>query len=346
MSVNRFFGDKIDSGEFERPQEDLKGSKAERIAQIGNLSKHLRPMAKVVSILDSPNRNSPLMATLVEFNSSQHGMTYDRPDHNQNQLYAAPLNPKMPWFVVDQEPADFTADKKEQRNPSHRYYIIKFGEWQPNQKRPQSTVIESIGEAGNLEAESLRLLKQYDICTDMYEDQNEQLMSHVHEDLKVFSKDINLETNEWKIPEKEIRSRLDLRDKRVFSIDPITAKDLDDALSIERVQDSIYEIGVHIADVSYFVQQGSSLDKEAYRRGTSTYFVHRVFHMLPKLLSERLCSLNPKIDRLAYSVFFRINLKTGQLVKDFKPVIRRTVIRSCAKWSYPLVEKILKGKVT
>jgi exoribonuclease R len=76
-------------------------------------------------------------------------------------------------------------------------------------------------------------------------------------------KDIDPVTQEWKIPQSEIDKRLDLRSKRIFTIDPITAKDLDDALSIEKISDTIFEIGVHIADVSYFVTQGSELDKEA-----------------------------------------------------------------------------------
>jgi exoribonuclease R len=135
----------------------------------------------------------------------------------------------------------------------------------------------------------------------------------VHECLKVFTKNLDTETNEWKIPEEEIKSRLDLRDKRIFSIDPSSAKDIDDALSIDKISDRIYEIGVHIADVSFFVQQGSDLDKEALKRGTSTYFVQKVFPMLPKLLSNQLCSLNPNVDRLTYSIFFRMDLKTGKL---------------------------------
>jgi DIS3-like exonuclease 2 len=116
----------------------------------------------------------------------------------------------------------------------------------------------------------------------------------VHEDLKVFNKNIDDANGEWKIPEEEIKQRLDLRKMRIFTIDPLTAKDLDDALSIEHIGDGdIYEIGVHIADVSYFVQQGTELDKEAQLRCTSVYFVHRVYPMLPRLLCERLCSLNP-----------------------------------------------------
>lgn len=144
-------------------------------------------------------------------------------------------------------------------------------------------------------------------------------------------------TQEWTIPEEEIKLRLDLRKKRIFTIDPLTAKDLDDALSIDRISDKIYEIGVHIADVSYFVQQGTELDREAQLRCTSVYFVHKVYPMLPRLLCERLCSLNPMVDRLSYSIFFRMDMTTGEVDKSFKPKIARTVMRSCAKWNYQLV---------
>jgi DIS3-like exonuclease 2 len=108
-----------------------------------------------------------------------------------------------------------------------------------------------------------------------------------------------------------------LRSKRIFTIDPVTAKDLDDALSIEKINDTIYEIGVHIADVSYFVQQGTELDKEAQLRCTSVYFVHKVYPMLPRLLCERLCSLNPNVDRLAYSIFFRMDIRNGEIDRSF-----------------------------
>jgi len=153
----------------------------------------------------------------------------------------------------------------------------------------------------------------------------------------MFSKDIDPATKEWIIPQSEIDKRLDLRKKRIFTIDPITAKDLDDALSIEKISEKIYEIGVHIADVSFFVEQGTDLDKEAVKRCTSTYLVHRVYTMLTRLLCERLCSLNPKVDRLAYSIFFRMNIETGQLQENTEPRIARSVIRTCAKWNYELV---------
>ncbi len=103
------------------------------------------------------------------------------------------------------------------------------------------------------------------------------------------------------------------------------------------IDEHIYEIGVHIADVSYFVEQGTDLDKEAIKRCTSTYFVHKVFPMLPRLLCEKLCSLNPNVDRLAYSIFFKMDSRTGALI-DEEPRIQRSVINSCAKWHYGLVQ--------
>ena len=204
-------------------------------------------------------------------------------------------------------------------------------------------MLESIGEAGNLAAESLRILRANDICTEKYDVEGEET---VHECLKVFAKDIDPATKEWKIPGSEIKSRLDLREKRIFTIDPITARDLDDALSIERIDGTVYEIGVHIADVSYFVQQGTDLDKEALKRSTSTYFVHEVYPMLPRLLCEQLCSLNPGVDRLTYSVFFRMDLASGALDKSYAPRIQRSVIKSCAKWNYQLVQGIIDAKIT
>lgn len=111
----------------------------------------------------------------------------------------------------------------------------------------------------------------------------------------------------WVIPEEEIRKRRDLRDKRIFTIDPPTARDLDDALHITRLPNGKYEIGVHIADVTYFVQPGSAVDVAARERATSTYLVQRVVPMLPRLLCEDLCSLNPNVDRLAFSCIWTMN---------------------------------------
>ncbi len=125
---------------------------------------------------------------------------------------------------------------------------------------------------------------------------------------------ISLKINEslpqtpWQIPDEEFKYRRDLRNLCIFTIDPATARDLDDALHIIKLnaEDDLYEVGVHIADVSYFVPEDSPIDKCASERTTSVYLVQKVIPMLPRLLCEQLCSLNPAVDRLTFSVIWKI----------------------------------------
>ncbi len=151
-------------------------------------------------------------------------------------------------------PKELVDDLRAKKKPNHRYYLVKMKQWKATSIRPACNVMSSIGEAGNLDAESLRLLKMHDIWSDEYETPGQGINEKVHESLRVFTKDIDPLSQEWIIHQDEIKRRVDLRDKRIFTIDPLTAKDLDDALSIDKISDFIYEIGVHIADVSYFVQ--------------------------------------------------------------------------------------------
>ena len=125
------------------------------------------------------------------------------------------------------------------------------------------------------------------------------------------------------IPERELEVRKDLRGERVFTIDPDTAKDLDDAVSVKLNEDGTYDIGVHIADVSYFVKPNTALDRDARKRATSVYLVQRAVPMLPPPLSEQLCSLVPGHDRLAFSVIFTLT-KDAKVVKKW---FGKTIIR-------------------
>ena len=143
--------------------------------------------------------------------------------------------------------------------------------------------------------------------------------------------------DDWQIPEEEFKKRLDLRNECIFTIDPPTAKDLDDALSCKKIDNDIYEIGIHIADVSYFVKPDNNLDKEAYKKGTSTYLVQKVIHMLPEKLCENICSLNAGTDRLAFSIIITMN-KDAEIISS-RAV--KTVICSCAKLSYDHVQNII-----
>ena len=143
------------------------------------------------------------------------------------------------------------------------------------------------------------------------------------------------------IPERELEGRRDLRQERIFTIDPTGAKDLDDALSIKANDDGTYDIGVHVADVSYFVKPNTALDRDAKKRATSVYLVQRAVPMLPPILSEELCSLNFAKDRLAFSVIFTMT-KEAKVTKKW---FGRTVIRSSAQLSYANAQDAIEGKL-
>ena len=139
------------------------------------------------------------------------------------------------------------------------------------------------------------------------------------------------------ISDDDIKGRLDLRDRVIFTIDGDDTKDIDDAISIRVISDNTYELGVHIADVSHYVKVGSALDKEAYERGTSVYLVDRVIPMLPHQLSNGICSLNPNVDRLAMSCIMKIDKRGNVVSYDIGP----SVIRSRIQMTYNKVNDIL-----
>ena len=143
------------------------------------------------------------------------------------------------------------------------------------------------------------------------------------------------------VSEEEMLSRTDLRDKMIFTIDGKDTKDIDDAISIEKIDNDKYILGVHIADVSHYVKRGSYLDDDAYERGTSVYLVDRVVPMLPHKLSNGICSLNPNVDRLAMSCVMEINGKG--YVSNYQ--IFKSVIRSKKQMNYDDVNSILEDNV-
>jgi ribonuclease R len=139
--------------------------------------------------------------------------------------------------------------------------------------------------------------------------------------------------------DEALRGREDFRSERVFTIDPVDARDFDDALHVRRLADDRFEVGVHIADVSHFVTPGSALDREAFERGTSTYLVDLVIHMLPERLSSNLCSLRPEEVRLTYSCV--LTLDSDADVVDYRIV--PSVIRSSARLTYEEAQAVLDG---
>ncbi|RZJ98063.1 MAG: RNB domain-containing ribonuclease, partial [Flavobacterium sp.] len=142
------------------------------------------------------------------------------------------------------------------------------------------------------------------------------------------------------IQESEIKNRRDMRDVLTFTIDPRDAKDFDDALSFQKLENGNYEIGVHIADVSYYLEEGTILDKEAYQRATSVYLVDRVVPMLPEVLSNFACSLRPHEEKYTFSAVFELT-ENAQLVNSW---FGRTVIYSDQRFSYEEAQHIIETK--
>ncbi|KAG5185382.1 hypothetical protein JKP88DRAFT_276796 [Tribonema minus] len=212
--------------------------------------------------------------------------------------------------------------------------------WSAQSKMPFAQSVWFLGHAGEVEAETTALLSQNGVN---HGDFSPSLL-HALDQLLLNGQDAGGVDGGWKIPASEAAVRRDLRDARIFTIDPPTARDLDDALHVTPLPDGTVEIGVHIADVSHFVPPGGELDREAQRRATTIYLVQRALPMLPPLLCERLCSLNPGVDRLAFSAIWRMN-RDGTLVEGEEPWFGRTIIRSCCTLDYGTVQKVIEGEI-
>jgi len=198
---------------------------------------------------------------------------------------------------------------------------IELVDWIDEGFSPEGRIIEVLGKAGENDAEILSIARNYDFPTKFPDDVLREAEKIPDE-----------------IPESEYKKRLDLRELICFTIDPEDAKDFDDAVSLEVLPDGKYKLGVHIADVSFYVKEGSKIDIEAYRRGTSVYLVDRVIPMLPEKLSNNVCSLNPNVDRLAYSVFMIVNSKG--VVEDYS--FHKSIIRSKRRFTYEEVQRIIR----
>jgi ribonuclease R len=198
--------------------------------------------------------------------------------------------------------------------------IAEITKWPEKRRNAEGKIIEVIGDKDAPGVDILSIIKAYKF--------SETFPKAVMEQVETISS---------VVPEETIKNRRDLRKTRMVTIDGEDAKDLDDAVSIEKKPDGTFRLGVHIADVSHYVTEGSPLDKEALNRGTSVYLVDRVLPMLPKELSNGICSLNPKVDRLAFTVMMNID-KTGK-VTDHE--IFESVINIDERMTYTDVYKIL-----
>lgn len=198
--------------------------------------------------------------------------------------------------------------------------LVELTKWE-NTKSPQAKITKILGDSGNNEAEMNSIMYEYNLPID-------------------FPKEVlqDSESVPDKITIEEIEKRRDLRETKTFTIDPVDAKDFDDALSVKIVSENKIEIGVHIADVSHYVKLESALDIEAFNRATSVYLVDRCVPMLPERLSNGICSLKPNEDRLAFSVIFNLDYE-GKILDYW---MGKTVIHSDRRFTYEEAQEIIE----
>jgi ribonuclease R len=201
--------------------------------------------------------------------------------------------------------------------------LVKITDWPERAKSPFAEVVKVIGKAGEHHAEIHAILAEYGLPYEF------------PESVEAYVADLPEE-----ISESEIKKRRDMREVLTFTIDPHDAKDFDDALSIQEVDKGLWEIGIHIADVSHYVKEGSPLNEEAYERATSVYLVDRVVPMLPEKLSNKVCSLRPHEEKLCFSAVFTINTK-AQVVDEW---FGRTVIYSDHRFTYEGAQEVIEKK--
>jgi ribonuclease R len=199
--------------------------------------------------------------------------------------------------------------------------LVEIISWKDSKKNPEGKVIKVIGKKGDNETElhAIVLEKGLEI----------EFSRKVEEDAKKIKKKVF-----------DTKKRRDFRNVTTFTIDPEDAKDFDDALSVKKIEDDLYEIGVHIADVSYYVEEGSKLDEEARKRAFSIYLVDRTIPMLPEILSNDVCSLRPNEDRATFSAVFKMK-KDGSVLDSW---FGETVIHSKRRFTYKEAQNILDEK--
>jgi ribonuclease R/exosome complex exonuclease DIS3/RRP44 len=200
--------------------------------------------------------------------------------------------------------------------------LVRIEGWESHSESPVGKVVDVLGKAGEHDTEIHAILAQYG------------LPYRFPEEVEAYAN--KLDTS---IQQQEIDKRRDMREVLTFTIDPKDAKDFDDALSFRQTEDGLWEIGIHIADVSHYVKPGTILDEEAYNRATSVYLVDRVVPMLPEVLSNQACSLRPNEEKYTFSVVFKMNDKAKVVDKW----IGRTVILSDARFAYEEAQYLIEN---
>lgn len=229
-------------------------------------------------------------------------------------------------FMISESPSmpvDIFIPLSNLKNAKHgEKVVVKITEWPDHANNPFGEVVQVLGKPGDNEVEMQAILVENDFPLS-------------------FSKEVEAEAARIpiQIPEDEIAKRRDFRKITTFTIDPFDAKDFDDAISYRRLNDGNHEVGVHIADVSYYVKPDGKLDNEAYQRATSIYLVDRVIPMLPEKLSNNVCSLRPNEDKLCFSAVFELD-DNAKIIKEW---FGRTIINSDKRFDYEGAQEVIES---
>jgi ribonuclease R len=237
-------------------------------------------------------------------------------DMQPNFAFVSTANPKMYTDI-------FIPKDKIGEAENGDVVLVKIEDWPKRADSPFGSVIRVLGKPGEHNTEIHAILAEYGLPSDF------------PVEVEVYAQ--KLDTT---IQEAEIAKRRDMRDTLTYTIDPKDAKDFDDALSFKKLENGNYEIGIHIADVSYYLEEGTILDDEAYQRATSVYLVDRVVPMLPEVLSNFACSLRPHEEKYTFSAVFEVS-PTAQVINQW---FGRTVIYSDQRFAYEEAQYIIETK--
>ncbi len=233
---------------------------------------------------------------------------------SKNFGFVIPDNPLMPYDI-------FIPKSKLKKAKTGQKVLVNITDWPEHSNNPFGEIVEILGKPGDNDVEMKSILADFDFPLSFPE--------------KVLQEAEKIPVD---IPKDEIGRRKDFRKVWTITIDPVDAKDFDDALSLRKLKDGLWEVGIHIADVTHYVKPDTILDAEAYKRATSIYLVDRVIPMLPEKLSNGVCSLRPNEDKLTFSAVFKINDKAEVIDQWFG----KTAIRSNRRFTYEEVQKIIE----
>ena len=283
-----------------------------------NLNKALHKDRVKVYVYERRDKNNKISGEVIEI--------IERPKHE----YVGVVQSKKEFgFVLTRGPKMYTdvflPPKEINKANNGDKVVVKITEWPERAHSPFGEIIKVLGKPGEVDVEMDAILYDYGLPS--------RFSANVISDAEKIDN---------KILKEEINKRKDFREVLTFTIDPVNAKDFDDAISFKKTKNNLIEVGIHIADVSHFLKEKSELEKEAYKRATSVYLVDRVVPMLPEALSNNLCSLRPNEEKLTFSAVFEIDLK-GKIYSEW---FGKTIINSNRRFSYEEAQSLIENKKT